>query len=54
MLVPWRVSLYSPENGWLEDDISFWGLPIFSGELLVSGRGPPFETKVGVFIWLMT
>ena len=24
-------------NGWLEDDISLWGMPIFRGELLVSG-----------------
>ena len=28
----------APENQWLEDEISFLGYPVFSGELLVWGR----------------
>ena len=28
----------APENGWLEDDFPFGAQPIFSCELLVSGR----------------
>ena len=47
-----RISLWitlpetntAPENGWLEDDISFWGNLglFFRCELLVSGRGDLF------------
>ena len=32
------ASEFTPENGCLGDDpVSFWGLPIFSGKLLVLG-----------------
>ena len=34
-----KLTAKACENGWLEDDISFWGWPIWRGELLVSGSG---------------
>ena len=33
-----ETNILPPENGWLEDDPSLLGCPIFRGELLVSGR----------------
>ena len=34
-----KTNMFAPENGWLEDETSFLGWPMFRGELLVSGRG---------------
>ena len=33
-----ETNMFAPENGWLEDEVSFWDFAYFRGELLVSGR----------------
>ncbi len=35
--LPKTNSEFTPENGWLEDEISYWE-GVFSGDMLVSGR----------------
>ena len=35
-------SEFAPENGWLEEEISFWD-DLSSGAMLVSGRGVTSE-----------
>ena len=36
--LPKTNSEFTPENGWLEDEISYWDR-LFSGDMLVSGKG---------------
>ena len=38
-------SQFAPENGWLENEISFWD-GLFSGVMLVSGRVRPITVKM--------
>ena len=33
-----ETNIFAPENGWLEDEISFWDFAYFRGEVLASGR----------------